>query len=167
MAVGQTYSFASRALTPAERNYSQLKESLVIVWGKDYHTYLFGCHFVILSDHKPLCHLFKCHSATQALASAPSSTLSFVIKQLQTFHWIPTRRTACKCILSELYASVTDTPASVPEVPETVLLMENLDSFPITTANGQQRTVYFSKVKDLVMQVKIKNQSTISSLYVV
>ena len=49
-------SFASRTLAPAEKQYSQLeKEALSVVWGvKKFHSYLFGRHFVINNDHKPL-----------------------------------------------------------------------------------------------------------------
>ena len=65
-------AFASRSLAPAEKKYSQLdKEGLAIIFGvKRFHQYLFGRHFTILSDHKPLQHLFKETSATPTLASA-------------------------------------------------------------------------------------------------
>lgn len=49
-------SYASRALTDVESRYSQTeREALAVVWAcEHYHLYLFGHHFTVLSDHKPL-----------------------------------------------------------------------------------------------------------------
>ena len=65
-------SYASRTLSAAERKYSQLdKEALAIIFGvKHYHQYLYGREFVILSDHKPLKHIFSESKSTPAMASA-------------------------------------------------------------------------------------------------
>lgn len=53
-------SFSSRTLNAAERGYSQLdKEALAIFTGViKHHQYLFGRHFVIKTDHKPLTFIF-------------------------------------------------------------------------------------------------------------
>ena len=53
---GRPICYASRALTPAETKYAQIeKEMLAIVFGmRRFHTYTFGRHTIVLSDHKPL-----------------------------------------------------------------------------------------------------------------
>ena len=64
--------FVSRTLSPAERNYSQLeKEGLACAFGiKRFHSYLFGRHFYLCIDHKPLLTLFKESRAVNPQASA-------------------------------------------------------------------------------------------------
>jgi len=64
--------FVSCTLSPAERNYSQLeKEGLACVFGiKRFHSYLFGRHFYLCTDHKPLLTLFKESRAVNPQASA-------------------------------------------------------------------------------------------------
>jgi len=65
-------AFASRTLSPAKKQYSQLdKEGLAIIFGvKRFHRYLLGRQFTILSDHKPLQHLFGRSKAIPPMALA-------------------------------------------------------------------------------------------------
>ena len=65
-------AYASRSLSPPERNYSQLdKEGLAVIFGvKKFHQYVYGRHFEITTDHKPLLGLFSEERAVPPMASS-------------------------------------------------------------------------------------------------
>ena len=64
--------FASRTLTQAERNYSNLeREVLSIVFEvKKFHQYLYGRPFTLMTDHKPLETLFDEKEPIPTMAAA-------------------------------------------------------------------------------------------------
>ena len=60
--------YASRGLTEAEKNYSQIeREMLAIVWGcEHFDLYLYGSTFKVLTDHNPLLDVMKPTATTTA-----------------------------------------------------------------------------------------------------
>ena len=81
MQEGRPVSYASRALTPAEQNYSQIeKELLAQVFGVDHHhTYIYGREITLWTDHKPLVSIIS-----KPLASAPKR-LQRLLLRLQSY----------------------------------------------------------------------------------
>ena len=73
-------AFASCTLTSSEKNYSQVeKEALSLIFGvKRFHAYLYGRHFTLVTDHKPLTTILSPGKGIPPLAAA----------RLQRWAWI-------------------------------------------------------------------------------
>ena len=63
-------AYASRTLSTAERNYGHIdKTALSVVFAvKTFHQFLYGRHFKIYTDHKPLLGLLQPEKATPLMA---------------------------------------------------------------------------------------------------
>ena len=137
----QPISFASRSLASAERKYSQLdKEALAIVFGiKRFHQYLFGRSFTILSDHKPLQHLFAETKGIPVLASARIQRWALILSAYNySIEYKPGSTHSNADGLSRL--PLPDTPTEVPVPTETILVMDMLNSLPVTAQHIKKWT---------------------------
>ena len=126
-------AFASRSLAPAERNYSQLeKEGLAIIFGvKRFHQYLFGRHFTIVSDHKPLHHLFRETNTVLTLASGRIQRWALTLGAYNySIVYKAGKLHANADGLNRL--PLPEAPANIPVPQETILLMETLQLSPVT-----------------------------------
>lgn len=65
-------AFASRSLTAAEKNYSQIdREALAIMFGvRRFHKYLYGRKFTLWTDNKPLSHIVAMEKGIPSMAAA-------------------------------------------------------------------------------------------------
>ena len=149
-------AFASRSLVPAERKYSQLdKEALAIIFGvKKFQQYLIGRQFTILSDHKPLQHLFKETNATPTMTSARIQRWALILAAYDyKIMYKPGQDHANADVLSRL--PLPDAPPSVPIPGETILLMDALQSSAVTARQihtWTDRNPVLSRVRDLILR---------------
>ena len=125
-------AFASRSLSPAEKNYAQLdKEGLAIVFGvKKFHHYLLGRHFTIQSDHKPLQHLFGKLRSVPPMASARIQRWALTLAAYHyDINYKSGKTNANADVLSRL--PLPEQAGEVPVPEELVLLMEGLQNSPV------------------------------------
>lgn len=102
------------------------KKGLAVVYG-EFHHYLFVRCFEILSDHKPLQHLFSESHPISVLASARIQRLALTLSAYTySISYKPrvNNANANADVLSHL--PLPEEPTDVPPPGETVLLMETL-----------------------------------------
>ena len=77
--------YASKSLTPAEKNYAQInKEALAIVWAvKRFLLYIFGREFTLNKDHKLLTSIFHPAKNIPAIVATRLSKYAMFLACLQ------------------------------------------------------------------------------------
>ncbi|KAL4009353.1 hypothetical protein ACER0C_003205 [Sarotherodon galilaeus] len=120
-------AFASRSLNAAERNYAQIdREALSLVWGvKKFNQYLYGRHFTLITDHRPLVSIFNPQKGTKLHGNADG------LSRLP--HMQPTKE-------------MTD--------PATVFHVTQMEPLPVTSAQVKRETsrdAILSKVYDFTV----------------
>ena len=127
--------FASRTLAKAEHNYSQLdKESSAIIFAvKRHHQYLYGRHFEIKTDHKPLTHSFCVSRGIPVMASGRLQKWALTLTAYDySIQYREGSKNANADALSRL--PLPSTVRDVPIPAEVVHLMEHLDMSLISSS---------------------------------
>ena len=126
--------FVSRTLNVAEKNYSQLdKEGAGIIFGlKKFHKYVYGRHFTIVTDHKPLITLFHEEKQIPVMASPRVLRWAVILRAYQYNMVFKAGKEHLNAdCLSRLPLPVTD-PV---EEHETVLMMREIEDCTLLTAD--------------------------------
>jgi hypothetical protein len=134
-------SFASRSLSPAEKNYSHLeKEGLALIFGvRKFHQYLYGHEFTLATDHKPLTYLFNENKCIPQMASARIIRWAITLSAYQySITYKKGSLNNCADALSRLPLPTTVKSTPIPR--ETIFLMNYLNSTPITGEEIRQWT---------------------------
>ena len=125
--------YVSRTTLTKAEQYSQLeKEGLSCVFGiKKFHNYLFGCHFELVTDHKPLLGLLRKDHSMSVQASPRVKRWSLFLSAYEyTLLFRDTKAHANADALSRFPLPVE--PASTEALPELVLLADHLKDSPVT-----------------------------------
>ena len=148
--------FASRTLSNAERNYSNLeREALALVFGvKKFHQYIYGRHFSLVTDHKPLESLFNEKKATQPMAAGRIQRWALTLASYNySIEYKPGPEQANADALSRSPLPVSRSTIRLPA--ETVFAMELLNSTPVRVIEirtGTRRDPILSQVMRYVQQ---------------
>ena len=149
-------AYASQTLNSDKRHYSQLeKEGLSCIFGiKRFHDYLFGCHFELVTDHKPLLGLLKEDCATPHHDSSRIKRWSLFLSSYEySLVFRNTTAHANADALSRL--PLPEEPATTAREPDLVLLAEHFAYSPVTSSDIQvwtRRDKKLSKVLQYVQQ---------------
>jgi hypothetical protein len=133
--------YASRTLSPAEQNYSQIdREALAIVFAvKKWHNYLAGRHFVIYTDNKPLLGLFGTDRPIPHVIS-PRVERWMVMMGCYSYElrYRPAKEHGNADALSRLL--VPGSPAAEPPEPPGIFLMTGTSSPHLAAAEIAEET---------------------------
>ena len=147
-------AFASRTLNSAEKNYSQLdKEGASVMFGlKKFHKYLYGRHFTIVTDHKPLVSLFSEKKQVPVTASPRVQRWAVTLRGYEYDIVYKSGHSHGNAdALSRLPLPVT----TRVEAEESVLLLREVEDFPLTAnqiSNWTHRDPVLAHVKEYLLR---------------
>ena len=140
--------FLSRSLTKSERNYSQIqKEATSIYWTvKKLHHFLYGRHFILVTDHKPLTSILHPHKGIPVMTAQRLQRYALFLSGINdTINYRSTKE----------HANCDDLPLQVRKKdrqdPATVFELHQIDTVPVDNKQLKlqtQRDPVLSRVLD-------------------
>ena len=134
-------AFASRTLTSSENNYAQIEqEALSLVFGvKHFHTYLYGRHFTMETDHKPLTAIFGPKKGIPSMAAARMQRWAWLLSVYDfEIRYRPTGEHANADGLSRLPIPLSQEEED--SLDATVFNISQMEALPVTTAQLRYHT---------------------------
>ena len=145
-------AYAPRTLNEPEKRHDQIdKEALAIIFGlKWFHLYLYGRHFTIMTDDKPLEQIFGLKTAIPSLTAMRLKRWATILSAFDySIRFIPSKENAVADALSRLpLPSTLSGENAIFKVEERLI-----DSLPIThkeTSHATQVDPVLSKVLEFV-----------------
>lgn len=125
--------FASRTLSAAERNYSQIeREALSVIFGcEKFRQYLLGSKFLIKNDHKPLLNIFS--NKKSGIPNNCSARLKRWALRLSQFHFVFEYIKGTENVTSDFLSRLPLSDNECSSEPyELIFVVEVMNDTPIT-----------------------------------
>lgn len=147
-------AFASRSLTKAEKGYSQIdKEALGLFWGvQKFNTYLYGRHFTLVTDHKPLVQILHPHKALPAMTAARLQRYAVFLSEHS--YDIEYKNTTKHCNADALSRLPLENESDGTPDPVDLFYTSQIETLPVTSAQIRHETSRdstLSLVHDMLM----------------
>ena len=161
-------AYASRTLSAAEKNYSQIeREALAIVFGiKRYHQYLFARNFTLVTDHRPLTHIFGPKTGIPTIAASRMIRWALLLAGYQyQIVYKSSKDNANADALSRLPVVGPETADPV-EIEHTYML--SVEELPVTAqkiAEATRKDKILAKVYDLTLHGWFPNCNRGNEMY--
>ena len=148
-------AYASRTLQQAERNYSQVeKEGLAVIFGvRKFHQYLYGLHFTVYTDHKPLLGLFGENKSIPTMAAERIIRWALMLAAYE--YTIQYRKGTENMNADALSRLPLTEDVKVPTISSAIAVLAHLETTPVKVDNIREWTTrdpVCSKVKRYILQ---------------
>ena len=139
-------AFASRTLSTCEKNYSQVeKEALSLIFGiRKFHKYVYGRHFTLVTDHRPLTALFGPKSGVPPLAAGHLQRWALLLSLYDyTIEFRPTKAHANADGLSRLPLQESCNDENISEV--SVFNVYQINVLPVSVMQATRADLVLTK----------------------